>query len=64
MAPISPISCWRRAISSTASSAGPRLLNTARIDHLYHDRHDADVRLFLHYGDMTDSTNLCGWWAR
>ena len=32
--------------------------NTERIDHLYRDRHDADVRLFLHYGDMTDSTNL------
>ena len=33
-------------------------LNTERIDYLYRDRHDADVRLFLHYGDMTDSTNL------
>lgn len=34
------------------------LFNTHRIDHLYHDRHEEDVRLFLHYGDMTDSTNL------
>src|ERR1700716_53050 len=34
------------------------LLNTERIDYLYRDRHDADVRLFLHYGDMTDSSNL------
>ena len=33
-------------------------LNTERIDYLYRDRHDSDVRLFLHYGDMTDSTNL------
>jgi GDPmannose 4,6-dehydratase len=33
-------------------------LNTERIDHLYRDRHDADARLILHYGDMTDSTNL------
>lgn len=33
-------------------------LNTERIDYLYRDRHEADVRLFLHYGDMTDSTNL------
>ena len=33
-------------------------LNTARIDYLYRDRHDAGVRLFLHYGDMTDSTNI------
>ena len=33
-------------------------LNTARIDHLYQDPHDPDVRLRLHYGDLTDSTNL------
>ena len=34
------------------------LFNTDRIDHLYHDRHENDVKLFLHYGDLTDSTNL------
>jgi GDPmannose 4,6-dehydratase len=34
------------------------LFNTDRIDHLYHDRHEADVNFFLHYGDLTDSTNL------
>jgi GDPmannose 4,6-dehydratase len=34
------------------------LLNTDRIDHLYQDPHEADVRLTLHYGDLTDSTNL------
>src|SRR6185503_15895101 len=28
--------------------------NTARIDHIYVDPHEADARLFLHYGDMTD----------
>jgi GDPmannose 4,6-dehydratase len=33
-------------------------INTQRIDHVYQDRHDDDVRLFLHYGDMTDSTSL------
>lgn len=33
--------------------------NTARIDHLYRDPHLNDVRLFLHYGDLTDSSNLC-----
>jgi GDPmannose 4,6-dehydratase len=33
-------------------------LNTARIDHLYQDPHDPEVRLRLHYGDLTDSTNL------
>lgn len=32
--------------------------NTGRIDHLYKDRHNKDIRLFLHYGDMTDSSNL------
>lgn len=32
--------------------------NTGRIDHLYQDPHEADVRLRLHYGDMTDATNL------
>ncbi|MFM7222831.1 MAG: GDP-mannose 4,6-dehydratase [Bacteroidota bacterium] len=34
------------------------LFNTARIDHLYQDRHEKGVRLKLHYGDLTDSTNL------
>ncbi len=34
------------------------LINTDRIDHLYQDPHDQDVRFKLHYGDMTDSTNL------
>jgi GDPmannose 4,6-dehydratase len=34
------------------------LLNTARIDHLYQDPHAEDRRLVLHYGDLTDSTNL------
>ncbi len=33
-------------------------INTGRIDHLYRDRHDHDLRFFLHYGDMTDSTAL------
>jgi GDPmannose 4,6-dehydratase len=34
------------------------LLNTDRIDHLYQDPHSENVRFKLHYGDMTDSTNL------
>jgi GDPmannose 4,6-dehydratase len=33
-------------------------LNTERIDHLYQDPHEHDVRLTLHYGDLTDATNL------
>lgn len=32
--------------------------NTKRIDHLYEDPHEADPRLFLHYGDLTDGTRL------
>lgn len=32
--------------------------NTARIDHLYLDPHAANARFYLHYGDLTDSTNL------
>ena len=32
--------------------------NTARVDHLYHDPHEEEVRFLLHYGDMTDATNL------
>lgn len=32
--------------------------NTARVDHLYKDPHEEDIRFFMHYGDLTDSTNL------
>ena len=32
--------------------------NTDRIDHLYQDQHESNVRFKLHYGDLTDSTNL------
>ncbi|MCC6276295.1 MAG: GDP-mannose 4,6-dehydratase [Oligoflexia bacterium] len=32
--------------------------NTDRIEHLYRDPHNRDTRLFLHYGDLSDSTNL------
>ena len=34
------------------------LFNTDRIDHLYQDPHESNVRLKLHYGDLTDATNL------
>lgn len=34
------------------------LFNTDRIDHLYQDPHERNLRFHLHYGDMTDSTNL------
>ncbi len=32
--------------------------NTGRVDHLYKDPHEKDVRFFMHYGDLTDATNL------
>lgn len=34
------------------------LFNTDRIDHLYKDRHEKNVRFFLHHGDLTDSSSL------
>ena len=34
------------------------MFNTDRIDHLYQDPHERNLRFHLHYGDMTDSTNL------
>ncbi len=35
-------------------------LNTQRVDHLYVDPHEQGTRFFMHYGDMTDATNLIG----
>jgi len=34
------------------------LFNTDRIDHIYQDQHENDVRFFLHYGDMSDASNM------
>src|SRR6187455_57754 len=34
------------------------LFNTQRVDHIYQDPHDPDVRFAMHYGDLTDSSNL------
>src|SRR5688500_16743727 len=34
------------------------MFNTQRVDHLYEDQHEKQVKFFLHYGDLTDSTNL------
>ena len=38
--------------------------NTGRIEHMYKDKHSSSVRLFLEYGDLTDSGNLCELVAR
>ena len=40
------------------SSVARRLFNTDRIDHLYQDPHVSERNFVLHYGDLTDSTNL------
>src|SRR3977135_3547833 len=37
---------------------------TGRIDHLYHDPHQPDIRFFLHYSDLTDSSSLVTWLNR
>ena len=34
------------------------LFNTDRIDHLYKDPHEKNIKFVLHYGDLTDSTNI------
>ena len=34
--------------------------NTSRVDNLYQDPHSEDIKFYLHYGDMTDATNLIG----
>lgn len=34
------------------------LFNTARVDHLYQDPHESELKFILHYGDLTDATNL------
>ncbi|BBU03919.1 GDP-mannose 4,6-dehydratase [Aeromonas allosaccharophila] len=34
------------------------LFNTGRVDHIYQDRHETNSRFFLHYGDLTDTSNL------
>lgn len=34
------------------------LFNTQRVDHIYQDPHASDVRFFMHYGDLTDTSNL------
>jgi GDPmannose 4,6-dehydratase len=34
------------------------LINTQRVDHLYQDPHEKNIHFFLHYGDLTDSTNI------
>ena len=38
--------------------------NTQRVDHIYKDPHVDNARIKLHYGDLSDSSNLTGWSRR
>ena len=53
-----PICCSKKATKCTASFVVRARSTQSRIDHLYADPHINGVRLFLHYGDLTDSVNL------
>ena len=57
MAPILQNFCWQRAMRFTASSGGLDLQHRADRSSLSRPAHQR-VRLFLHYGDIADSTNL------
>ena len=37
--------------------------NSSRIDHIFQDPHESHKNFFLHYGDLTDSTNLINWFS-
>ena len=61
---------WARALRPRITGAPFNLyfnlppMQTGRIEHLYQDRHTTQVRLFLEYGDLSDSSNLCELLAR
>ena len=48
--------CWKRGYEVHGIKRRASLFNTDRIDHLYQDPHEADIRFILHYGDLTDAT--------
>ena len=50
--------CSQRIMRYMVVKRRSSLFNTDRIDHLYQDPHDRNVNLILHYGDLSDSTNL------
>src|SRR4051812_41992320 len=57
MEPIWLTCCCRKIILFTRKRRSSSL-NTQRVDHLYVDPHTPNTRFFLHYGDLTDATNL------
>ena len=58
MGRMSPSSCSRRAIMSHGIKRRTSLFNTDRVDHLFHESHEAGLPFTLHHGDMTDSSSL------
>lgn len=55
-----PLSCQSPSLSLQVHGIIRRssCFNTGRIDHIYRDRHETGVKLYLHYGDLCDATNL------
>src|SRR5260221_716031 len=58
MAHIWPICFSKKVTRFTALNAAPPLFNTGRVNHLYQDPHERDLHFILHFGDLTDATNL------
>ena len=52
------VCCWALQVHGIVRRSS--CFNTGRIDHIYRDRHETGVKLFLHYGDLCDATNLIG----
>ena len=58
MAPILRVCCWTKGYVVHGIKRRSSSFNTGRIDDLYIDPHEGRTRFFLHYGDLTDATNL------
>ena len=55
--PLVKIAALRPRVEAITLKDKSPVFNTARIDHLYADPHDPNVKLVLHYGDMTDASS-------
>ena len=58
MGRIWPSCCWRKGYEVYGMVRRSSSFNTGRIDHIYQDPHEADVRLRLVYGDLADGSSL------
>ncbi|SUG65516.1 GDP-mannose 4,6-dehydratase [Salmonella enterica subsp. enterica] len=50
--------CWKKGMRCMVSSAARHRLSTERVDHIYQDPHSCNPKFHLHYGDLTDASNL------